>query len=127
MSKVPPLRCDALSTHHNKWGYRVIERIRDRYRATIGAHAWRSPHFDTAIEAAEAYDREARRRYGEIAYLNFPRPGERRVELMDEDVCRQGHDRALHTYYRPDGRPGYCRKCNALAHQRAAARRKART
>src|SRR5262245_4608225 len=127
MSKAVPLRCDALSTTWNKLGYRGIERVRDRFRATIGDHSWRSPYFDTAREAAEAYDHEARRRYGELACLNFPRPGERQVEPADEDVCSQGHPRALFTYYRPNGRPGYCRACNRLAQQRAKARRKART
>jgi hypothetical protein len=126
MSKAEPLRVDALSTHHNKWGYRGVEEIRGRFRAAIGDHAWRSRYFDTAREAAEAYDAEARQRYGKLAYLNFPRRGERQIKRADEDFCRHGHARELHTYYRPDGRP-QCRLCNALAHARSAARRKART
>jgi hypothetical protein len=126
MTEVPPLRCDALSTHHNRWGYRGVERIRGKFRAVLGDKVWRSQYFDTSREAAAAYDTEARRRYGELACLNFPRPGERRVVVMDDDVCLRGHDRARFTYFKPDGRPGYCRACNRLAQIRAKARRKAR-
>jgi hypothetical protein len=129
MSKAVPLRVDALSTHHNRWGYRGVEQVRGKFRAVLGNKAWRSAYFATAVEAAEAYDREARRRYGARAFFNFPHPGssERRVEPMDDDVCRQGHERKLHTYYRPNGRPAYCRACNKLAQARSAARQKART
>ena len=98
-----------------------------RFRATLGDHSWRSPYYDSPVAAALAYDAEARRRYGEFACLNFPGPGERRVEPADEKYCREGHPRALHTYYRPNGKPGYCRKCNKAAQLRSAARKKART
>src|SRR5262249_31308612 len=126
MNKVPPLRCDALSTHHNRWGYRGVEQVKPgRFRATLGNHAWRSGYFDTAREAAKAYDKEARRRYGKLGYFNFPRKGERRVKRADAAVGGHGHSRELHTYIRPDGR-GQCRLCVALAHARSAARRKAR-
>jgi len=123
---VVPLRCDAMSTHRNKWGYRGVERIRDRFRAVVGGKCkWRSPYFATAVEAAKAYDTEARRRYGECACLNFPRRGERRVVVMDADVCLRGHSRARFTYFTPDGRASYCRACNKLSQARAKARRKA--
>jgi hypothetical protein len=115
-----------MSTHHNRWGYRGVERIRGKFRAVVGNHVWRSPYYDTAIEAAVAYDVEARRRYGELGFYNFPKANERQVERADDDVCHQGHPRALHTYYRPNGRPGYCRLCNRLAQVRAKARRKVR-
>ena len=118
-----PLRVDALSTHHNRWGYRGIERIRGRFRAVVGNKVWRSKYFDTAREAARAYDREARRRYGKLACLNFSRRGERRVVMMDDDVCLRGHSRARFTYFTPDGRAGYCRRCNRLAQVRSAARK----
>jgi len=127
---VVPLRCDAMSTHHNKWGFRGVEQVRNKFRAVLGKGGptvWRSPYFDSVAEAARAYDREARRRYGKLAYLNFPRSGEQRVVRMDDDVCLRGHDRARFTYFTPDGRASYCRKCNALARARSAARRKAQT
>jgi hypothetical protein len=125
MSKAVPLRVDALSTHRNRWGYRGVEQVRGKFRASLGDHAWRSPYFSTAREAAEAYDREARRRYGELAYLNFPRPGEQQVEPADEDFCRHGHERRLHTHYGPDGKP-QCRLCNAISRARSAARKRER-
>src|SRR5262245_25367706 len=105
---VMPLRCDALSTHHNRLGYRGVEQVRGRFRAVVGkrkggSDVWRSPYFATAAEAARAYDGEARRRYGELAYLNFPRPGERQVEPADENFCRHGHERRLHTAFCRDG------------------------
>jgi hypothetical protein len=115
-----------MSTHRNKWGYRGVERVRNKFRATLGNHAWRSQYFDTVREAAEAYDRAARKVYGELAYLNFPRRGEQQVEPIDEDFCAHGHARSLHTYYAANGRAGYCRKCNKLAQARSKARRKAR-
>lgn len=129
LADVVPLRCDALSTHRNKWGYRGIEQVRGKFRAVVGKRkggndAWRSAYFGTAAEAAAAYDAEARRRYGELAYLNFPRRGERQVKPADEDFCRHGHERRLHTHYGPDGRPA-CRLCNALARARSKARRNA--
>jgi len=127
MGKGPPIRVDALSTTWNRLGFRGVEEIRPgRYRATLGDHAWRSQYFSTAVEAAKAYDRKARKVYGKRAYLNFPKRGERQVRRADKDVCRQGHSRELHTYIRPDGR-GQCRLCVALAHARSAARRKARS
>src|SRR5262245_59709449 len=115
MSKVPPLRCDALSTTWNKTGFRGVERVRDKFRATLGDHSWRSPYYDSAVEAARAYDRKARQIYGRgFGYFNFPRKGESKVEPADPDRCRRGHDRSRHTYIRPDGR-GQCRLCVALA------------
>jgi len=54
MRKVPPLRCDALATHHNQWGFRGVEQVRSRFRAVVGNKAWRSPYYATAREAAEA-------------------------------------------------------------------------
>jgi hypothetical protein len=137
LADVVPLRIDAMSTHRNKWGYRGVEQVRPgRFRAVVGKRrgsndAWRSKYFSTPAEAAQAYDTEARRRYGDLAYLNFPRPGERQVEPADENFCRHGHERRLHTHYGPDGRPA-CRECNRLARarskaRRSVARRKART
>jgi hypothetical protein len=127
MSKVVPPRFDALATHHNRWGYRGVERNRGKFRAVVGDRVWHSPCFDTPGKAARAYDRMARKVYGELAYLNFPRRGERRVRAADPDLCCRGHERALHTYVPPDGGAGYCRACNKLSQARAKARRKAQT
>jgi hypothetical protein len=126
LADVVPLRCDALSTHRNKWGYRGVEQVRDKFRAVVGKRkggtdAWRSQYFDTPREAAMAYDVEARRRYSALAYLNFPRPGEQQVEPADDDFCRHGHERRLHTYYGRDGKPA-CRLCNAISRARSKAR-----
>jgi hypothetical protein len=128
-SKVPPLRCDAMSTTRNRTTYRGVDEVKPgRFRATIGGdHPWRSQYFDTPREAARAYDRMARKIRGKLGFYNFPRPGERRVRPADPDRCCHGHSRAQHTYFRPSGGVGYCRACNKLAQQRAKARRKART
>ena len=78
LAGVVPLRFDAMSTHRNKLGFRGVEQVRPgRFRAVVGKRkggndVWRSPYFPTAREAAQAYDKDARRRYGELAYLNFP-------------------------------------------------------
>ena len=60
--KVVPPRVDALARHHNQLGYRGIERIRGKFRAVLGNKLWRSPYYDSPVEAARAYDAEARRR-----------------------------------------------------------------
>jgi hypothetical protein len=131
MSKAVPLRVDALSTHHNALGFRGIEQVKPgRYRAKLGGgdHPWRSKYFDTPREAARAYDRQARKVYGARGFYNFPRPGsgEKRVRPADPDQCCRGHERESNTYFAPDGRAGYCRKCNREAQVRSKARRKAR-
>lgn len=120
---IVPLRAEALSITWNRTGYRGVDEGRPgRFRAVVGGGKWRSRYFDTATAAARAYDREARRRYGKLAAFNFPRRGERKVVLMDTDVCLRGHDRARFTHFTPDGRAGYCRKCNALSQARSHAR-----
>jgi hypothetical protein len=60
---------------NNRNGYKGIERIRSgRFRARIGISG-RNLHlgcFDTAEEAAKAYDEAARQHFGEFAHSNFP-------------------------------------------------------
>jgi hypothetical protein len=113
-------------THHNRWGYRGVEEFRGRFRASAGDHSWRSRYYASPVAAAKAYDAAARRRYGKLGFYNFPRPGERQVEPIDEDYCAYGHERALHTYFRPSGKPAYCTACNRLAQRRSKAQRKVR-
>jgi hypothetical protein len=126
MKRIPsvPLRVDATATTWNRWNYRGVEKIRNKFRAVVGNKLWRSPYFATAAEAAAAYDMKARTVYGARGFYNFPKRGERQIEPADEEVCRQGHSRAQFTYFRPNGKPGYCRACNKQAQLRSAARRK---
>jgi hypothetical protein len=129
MKRIPsaPLRATAMATTRNKWNYRGVVEIRHRYyHATVGNRAQRSKFFSTPAAAARAYDAMARKRYGKLAFLNFPKPGtgERKVKPLDKDFCARGHERALHTYYRPSGAVGYCRLCNKLAQMRSKERRR---
>jgi len=61
----------------NKSGYKGVAyrpRMRKPYHAVIG-HEYKQIHigvFDSAEEAARAYDTKARELYGEYAYQNFP-------------------------------------------------------
>lgn len=60
-------------------GYKGVQRGGRAFTASIVAGG-RRHHigvYDTPLEAAIAYDTEARRRWGSSASLNFPRPGER--------------------------------------------------
>ena len=61
---------------NNASGYRCVTRCGKRWQAHIGkggtANYTYLGRFDTAEDAARSYDREAARRYGEFACLNFP-------------------------------------------------------
>jgi HNH endonuclease len=60
----------------NKTGYKGIrKRQSGRWEARIDARSTLG-YFDTAEEAALAYDARARERFGAFAALNFPGPGE---------------------------------------------------
>ncbi len=69
-------------TRHPKRGYRGVRPVRDgRWRADIivGGEQQDLGRFDTAEDAARAYDAAARERFGEFARLHFPEPGEQSV------------------------------------------------
>lgn len=58
----------------NTVGYRGVTILRGKYAAQIQANK-KHMHvgsFDTALEAAHAYDEAARKHHGEFAKLNFP-------------------------------------------------------
>lgn len=60
----------------NSIGYRGVHRtVGGRYRAgiTVNYRRYAKGNFDTAIEAARAYDELALAHHGEFAVLNFPR------------------------------------------------------
>lgn len=62
--------CFNKSTYKNKKDFRGVVRNGDKFLTVIQGYAI-SKH-KTAIKAAIAYDKEALKRYGEFAVLNFP-------------------------------------------------------
>lgn len=77
--------CGNARNHHKRAGatsiYKgvcYISRYRKKWRAAItyDGRSHEIGSFETEVEAALAYDGEARKRHGEFARLNFPRPGE---------------------------------------------------
>jgi hypothetical protein len=123
-----------LRVHRNMFGYRGVEwnQRSAKFRARIEPHKetrgrWLG-FFDTAEEAARAYDDAAREIYGDEAYLNFPNAGEKKaiVSKRKDGLCPKGHDLAVDGYKFKD--VILCRKCNSEAtnryyHRQRAARR----
>jgi hypothetical protein len=128
-------RENSTRVHSNMFGFRGVEWRQDRgkFRARIeptpGKRGRWLGTFDTAEEAARAYDAAARAEYGDAAYLNFPAPGEKSVIASMSRVerrCPHGHDLDKQGYSRPDGRGVTCRACNNAAARRSYTRRQTR-
>lgn len=64
----------------NRAGYKGVHYCRGKYHARIGpAGKMFLGSFDTAKEAAKAYDAKAKELYGPFAKLNFPDPEEKHL------------------------------------------------
>lgn len=70
-------------SRHNKSGYKGVHMRRDTgkwvARISVGNRTMTIAQFDSAIEAALAYDERVREIAGEFGCYNFPRDGERPV------------------------------------------------
>lgn len=115
---------NATRVHNNMFGYRGVEWRADRkkFRAKIVDDGGRGRYlgtFDTAAEAATAYDAAAKDAYGDDAFLNFPMNGEKKTvpSMVAVGICAHGHSLAV--FGRDDGRQIHCRECQRiLAKQR---------
>lgn len=120
------------AVHANMFGYRGVHW--NQTKGVFVAEVWDWPNrkrircgrFQTAAEAAQAYDDKARELYGDEAHLNFPLAGEKPViaSKLHEGMCAHGHD--LAQVGRQDGRGRWaCRVCNKEAAHRYYQRKKA--
>lgn len=116
----------ALRSTANKYGFRGVVFIQKngKFRARIGSvrtgRRWLGRYYDTAEEAAVAYDKAAITMYGNAACLNFPIAGQRGVlrSQRDEGLCPYGHRLADNPYLN-QGRVD-CGTCRELHEQRMA-------
>lgn len=124
------LRYSSTRTHGNMFGYRGVEwhQSRGKFAARIepanGKRGKWLGRFETAEDAARAYDQAAREVYGTDAFLNFPQPGEKAVQksLLRDGLCPEGH--ALAEFGKENNRGQMiCRRCNANAANRSYRRR----
>lgn len=119
----------------NMTGFRGVywDTSHGKYVAEIGSRTLgtrrRLGRFESAKQAAEAYDIAAQELYGQDAILNFPLNGSATFKISmrrdSERTCAYGHEYPKYEYFEPQGRV-HCRECNRLAVQKAALKRKAR-
>lgn len=113
----------------NMFFYRGVEWRKDtgKFRAHIytetGIRKWLGS-FETAEDAARAYDEAAREVYGDETYLNFPYEDkdEKKVEHIGDrnhkDFCPAGHNLKKHGKYNEKRDSFLCRICNKEAVKR---------
>ncbi len=121
-------RFESTLVHNNMFGFRGVDwdATRGKFRARIfpdnhERSRWLG-RYDTAIEAAKAYDEAARDVYGTDAYLNFPTDDEKQTvpSKRAEGRCPKGHDLSVYGY--KHGHITNCRKCNAASQRRYKSR-----